>query len=152
MRLALHAVGGALGYLEADERGDPVFVPFIRVRTLRRPNKRRFRFYNEYTLPDSLGTGLIRVRLTGDEADRRRKLNRAENLRAIPPSDPDFARLYARRNDAESTNRALQDSMFLARAHSVGAAGQDADLLGYALLVNARAYARQRRDQRALAA
>ena len=48
------------------------------------------------------------------------RLNRTENVRPIPPSDPDFARLYARRNDAESINRNLEDSLFLGRAHSVG--------------------------------
>ena len=32
-------------------------------------------------------------------------------MRVIPPSDPDFKSLYARRNDAESINRAIDDSM-----------------------------------------
>jgi hypothetical protein len=150
--VALHSVGGALGFYESDERGDPVFVRLPRVRTLRRPNKRGYRFYNEYRLPESLGGGLLRVRLIGSETDRRRKLNRAENLRAIPPSDPDFARLYGRRNDAESTHRGLRDSMFLDRAHSVGVAGQDADLLGFALLRSARTYGQQRRGEEPLAA
>lgn len=43
-----------------------------------------------------------------------------ENVRPIPQGDPDFARLYARRNDAESINRALNDILSLWRAHSVG--------------------------------
>ena len=41
--------------------------------------------------------------------------NRTENVRPIPPSDPDFQRLYRRRNDAESINRALDDTLFLRR-------------------------------------
>ncbi len=49
-----------------------------------------------------------------------RRLNRAENLRAIPPKDPDFDRLYARRGDAESLNRNLEDSLYLKKAHSLG--------------------------------
>jgi hypothetical protein len=119
-----------------------VFLPLRRAKTLRRPNKGGYRFYNEYELPERYGGGLIRVRLTGNEEDRRRGLNRAENLRAIPPSDPDFKRLYGRRNDAESNNRTVNDTLYGKRAHSVGAAGQDLDMLGYALLSNARVHAR----------
>lgn len=64
--------------------------------------------------------------------------------RAIPPSDPDFKPLYARRNDAETNNNTLIDALYRERAHSVGAAGQDLDMLGYALLSNARVNARLR--------
>jgi putative integral membrane protein (TIGR02587 family) len=38
------------------------------------------------------------------------------------PADPAFADLFRQRNDAESINRNLEDTMFLRRAHSVGAA------------------------------
>ena len=51
-------------------------------------------------------------------------------------TNPDFARLYARRNDAESINRNLVDTLFLGRAHSVRRQRQQVDLIGYALLVN----------------
>ena len=53
-----------------------------------------------------------------------------------PPGDPDFTRLYRRRNDAESINRALDDTLFLRRAHSVGHERQHLNLLTYALTVN----------------
>lgn len=72
------------------------------------------------------------------------ELNRAENLRAIPRSDPDFARLYVRRGDAESVNRALEDTLYLNRAHSEGHLRQTADLLGFALMVNSLTLARHR--------
>jgi hypothetical protein len=62
----------------------------------------------------------ITVRLDGSSEDAKRKLNRAENLRAIPQSSPDFARLYARCGEAESINRALEDRLYLNRAHSEG--------------------------------
>ena len=65
------------------------------------------------------------------------------NLRAIPRSDPDFARLYARRGDAESINRALEDTLYLNRAHSEGHLRQTADLLDFALMVNSLTLARQ---------
>ena len=74
-------------------------------------------------------------------------LNRTENLRPIPPADPDFARLYPRRNDAESINRDLDDTLYLRRAHSVGHARQHLNLLGYALVVNAVALHRHHRTR-----
>jgi hypothetical protein len=54
----------------------------------------------------------------------------------VPRVDPDFARLYARRNDAESINRALDDSLYLGRAHPKGQLRQHAEILGYGLMVN----------------
>jgi hypothetical protein len=62
----------------------------------------------------------VTVRLHANAEDAKRKFNRAENMRQIPPGDPDFAVLYRRRNDAESINRHLDDTLRLRRAHSVG--------------------------------
>ena len=78
-----------------------------------------------------------------------RGLNRTENVRPIAPDDPDFAALYARRNDAESINRHLDDTMWLGRAHSVGHTRQHLNLIGFALCVNSIALHqhRQRRHQ-----
>jgi hypothetical protein len=84
------------------------------------------------------------VRLHGNDEDAKQKLNRAENLREIPRIDPDFARLYTRRGDAESVNRALEDTLYLNRAHSEGHLRQTADLLGFALMVNSLTLARHR--------
>ncbi len=89
-----------------------------------------------YARAGALGIGKITVRLHGDDQDTKRKLNRTGNLRPIPPSDPDFAGLFRRRNDAESINRNLDDTLFLRRAHSVGHRRQLVNLLGYALMVN----------------
>ena len=52
-------------------------------------------------------------------------------MRPIPQSDPEFARLYARRNDVESINRALNDTLYLGRAHSLGRRRQLVEVLGY---------------------
>jgi hypothetical protein len=71
--------------------------------------------------------------------DRARRFNRTENVRPIPPSDPDFPGLYSRRNDAESINRGIVDAHYLGRAHSLGHARQHLNLLGYALMVNSLA-------------
>ncbi len=67
----------------------------------------------------------------------KRKFNRAENVRQIPPGDPDFEVLYRRRNDAESINRHLDDTLWLRRAHSVGSRRQLLNMITYALGVNA---------------
>ncbi len=87
---------------------------------------------------------VITVRLHGNDEDRARKLNRTENLRPIPPGDPDFERLFPRRNDAESINRHLDDTMWLGRAHSIGHARQHLNLLGFAFTVNSLALYRHR--------
>ncbi len=146
----LFAQGGAVGIVRLTESGQPIFVRLERVRTHRnRDLCGTYRWYNEYRLPaDESGGGTVTVRLHGSDEDRERRLNRPENVRVIPPSDPDFAKLYARRNDAESINRALDDSLYLGRAHSRGQLRQQAELLGYALLVNSLALDRDRRRRR----
>ena len=105
-----------------------------------------------FRLPPKYDGIEVIVRINGNAEDERRGLNRAEHLRAIPPRDPDFARLNARRNDAESINRALQDTLHLGRAHSVGRVAQEADLLGFGLVMNALSWHRHRKRKRIPAA
>jgi hypothetical protein len=135
--ITLYARAGALGIGRLTDDGEHHFDELRRTHTIRRADKAgTYRWYNEYALPDHLGGAKITVRLHGDDQDTKRKLNRTENLRPIPPSDPDFADLFRRRNDAESINRNLDDTLFLRRAHSVGHRRQLVNLLGYALMVN----------------
>jgi hypothetical protein len=144
----LFARKGAIGIVDFDHNGNQEFVELKRRRTLRREDKNgKFRWYNEYTLPD--GNRVI-VRLDTTDIDRQRKLNRAENVRQIAQTDPDFKGLYGRRADAESINRQLDDSLWLGRAHSKGALRQSVNLLGYALMVNGLALHldRKRRNER----
>ena len=68
----------------------------------------------------------------------------APRTSAIPR--PDFA-LYPRRNDAESINRNIEDTLWIGRAHSIGHARQHLNLLGYALMVNGLALHRHRRQR-----
>jgi hypothetical protein len=151
--LSLYARGGALGIGELTETGDLAFVELSRFRTHRNQDKSgRYRWYNDYRLPDRYGGGTITVRLHATPSDTARRLNRTENLRPIPPTDPDFARLYPRRNDSESINRNLEDTLWLGRAHSIGHARQHLNLLGYALMVNGLALHRHRRHREPLAA
>jgi hypothetical protein len=146
--LRLYARGGTLGIGELTDTGELNFVELSRIRTHRRADKSgRYRWYNDYRLPQRHGAGTLTVRLHGNDADTARKLNRTENLRPIAPTDPDFARLYPRRNDAESINRDLDDTLYLRRAHTLGHARQHLNLLGYALVINGVTLHRHRRHR-----
>jgi hypothetical protein len=135
--LRLFAQAGAIGIVELTDRGEPYFEELRRIRTHRIADKGgHYRWYNGYAVPERYGAGSVTVRLHGTEEDTSRRFNRTENVRVIPPSDPYFSHLYARRNDAESINRGVVDSMYLGRAHSVGHRRQQVNLLGYALMVN----------------
>ena len=104
----------------------------------------------QYRLPPEYGDSELPLRLTGNEEDQRRGLNRAEHLRATP--DLDFPRLFRRRNNAESLNSGIEDSLYWTRAHSVGAIAQEADLFGFALGLNAPSWHRHRKRDAARAA
>jgi hypothetical protein len=133
----LFARGGAVCVAELTETGEQELTELRRVRTTRRDGKGGlFRWYNEYALPDG---GTVTVRIDTTAEDVARKLNRAENVRQLPPTDPDFKRIYRRRADIESINRNLEDTLFLNRAHSKGADRQLVNLIGYAIVVNALA-------------
>ena len=137
-QVRLISQGGRIGLGEVTESGKPVFVPLDRIRTHRNTDKRgTYRWYNDYRLPEHLGGGVVTVRLHANAEDAKRKFNRAENVRQIPPGDPDFEVLYRRRNDAESINRHLDDTLWLRRAHSVGNRRQLLNMITYALGVNA---------------
>ena len=149
----LYARGGAIGIAELTERGDLHYTELPRIRTRRSQDKNgKYRWYNDYRLPHHYGAGTITVRLHGNDNDAKRKLNRTENVRPIPPTDPDFARLYRRRNDAESINRNLDDTLWLGRAHSLGHRRQHLNLLGYALMTNGLALHRHQRKRDTIAA
>ena len=144
--ISLFAHGGALGIGSLTDTGTMAFTELPRVRTHRHQGKVGFRWYNDYRLPDHLGGGTLSMRLHGNTEDDRRRFNRTENLRPIPPTDPDFKALYRRRNDAESINRALDDTLWLRRAHSIGHQRQHLNLLTHALMVNSLAL--HRHDER----
>lgn len=142
----LFAQAGAIGIGRLGADGKLHFTELARIRTHRNADKSgRYRWYNDYRLPADLGGATITVRLHGTNDDVTRKFNRTENIRPIPPSDPDFKALYRRRNDAESINRALDDTLWLRRAHSVGHRRQHLNLLTYALCVNSLAVHRHGR-------
>ncbi len=142
----LFARGGAIGVGEIDGTGELQFTELLRTRTHRiRDKSGLYRWYNDYALSADHGSATVTVRLHGNDADTARRFNRTENVRPIAPPDADFKRLFRIRNDAESINRGLDDSMYLRRAHSVGHRRQLVNLLGYALMVNGLALQDHRR-------
>lgn len=140
-KVSLFAQGGAVGIGEATDTGDLHFTALARVRTHRGVDKtgKLFRWYNDYRLPPNLGGGTVTVRLHANADDERRRFNRTENVRPIAATDPDFKRLYRRRSDAESINRALDDTLWLRRAHSIGHHRQHLNMITHALMVNSLA-------------
>lgn len=149
--LRLFARGGAVGVAEFTDTGEMVFKELTRKRTHRNRDKTGlYRWYNDYRLPEVYGGGTITIRLHGDASDVARKFNRTENIRPIAPSDPAFKKIYARRNDSESINRGLDDTMWLSRAHSIGHVRQTVNLLGHALMVNGLTLLEHRRRQEPL--
>ncbi len=138
----LYGLQGAAHILEVDSLGNVVLLPAKRLKTERRKNSDgTWRMYNLWQAPDG---GTFREPVIDTDDDKLRKLNRAERLRSIPPTDPDYKELYGRRNDAEAQNRMLDDSLWLGRAHSMGAQRHLLDWLGYGLVVNAVARRRSR--------
>jgi hypothetical protein len=142
--ISLFARGGAVGIAALTDTGEMAFTELLRIRTHRNADKGGYRWYNDYRLPEHLGGGTISVRLHGNDDDTKRRFNRTENVRPIPPTDPDFKALYRRRNDAESINRALDDTLWLRRAHSIGHERQHLNLMSHALMVNSLALHRHR--------
>lgn len=142
----LYSQAGALCVGQLDADGNVVLLPLARLKVEPRRNVGgTWRWYGVYGVPEDRGGGTIRARLDTTDEDRKRRFNRTEHLRPIPPSDPEYAALYHRRSDAESINRALDDSCWLGRAHSAGRERQLVNLIGYAIAVNSLALHRHRR-------
>jgi hypothetical protein len=138
-RVQIHLANGAPHLRQVAVDGTPTLHPLKRSRILRRQDGDGWRLYGEYTLPVDLGGGSVRLRLDRTAADVSAGFNREEHLRPIPPGDPDHDRLYGRRNDTESGNRLLDDSMLRERAHTVGWRRQLLNLTTWAALRNASA-------------
>jgi hypothetical protein len=137
-RLRLYAREGAAGLLEYTDRGNHSSSSYDGVKTHRSQDKRgRYREYNEYALPEGHEGKTVIVRLDTTDDDRARGFNRSENVRPISPTDPDFARLFARRNDIESINRGVDDSLYLGACARVGHTSPKSTRV-YALVGNTR--------------
>jgi hypothetical protein len=125
------------------EGAETVFVETKEVAPAGMPSAR----VDLYARAGSIGAGTITVRLHANNHDTLRRFNRTENVRPIAPDDPGFTELFRRRNDAESINRAPEDTLWRRRAHSLGRRRQLVNMIGFAVMVNAPAAGRHRPPQ-----
>lgn len=106
-----------------------------RDRTYIRPNRAApGALYNDWTIPhhplaEDLAGGTLAIRHNPADTDEHFELAKA--LRVIPPSDPDFARLYRVRADVESTNHHIKQALPYKRARTIGTARQQLNHNGY---------------------
>jgi hypothetical protein len=122
---------------ELADDGSPIYTPLERTRTTK-PRGPRGACWCEYGVPEGLGGGSIWLRVTQDDQDIAEGFNREEWLHAIAPGDPDYERLYPRRNDAESGNNTLDNSLWRERAHSIGRPGIRLNCITWAFYRNAQ--------------
>ncbi len=150
VHLAAH--GGWLSVKEINEIGELYYEHLVCTRIQRHEDRKGFRFYGYFRLPDTFGSKEIPVRLFQNKEDDARGINRPENLRAIPEGSEDFARLSPLRPDAESINNEIERSLYINRASGKGWRRQMVDLFAHARLINAITLARCRPRERIEAA
>ena len=120
--------------------GTPILHPLTRTKLVRRRDKDGWRLYGEYRLPDAPRWRHHPAPTRPDRRGRPRPGSTARNTSAPShPTTPTTTSLYGRRNDTESGNRLLDDSMLRERAHTVGRRRQLLNLITWAALRNASA-------------
>ena len=83
----LYARGGAIGIGDLTETGDLRYTELRRVRTHRNRDKsRKYRWYNDYRLPDNLDAGIVTVRLHGTPDDTAPRTS--DPSRRLTPTSP----------------------------------------------------------------
>jgi hypothetical protein len=143
------ACDGRASIKEVKENGQPHYEGLTASRLQRHEDKKGYRWYGYYRLPEEYGGKEFSLRHHGDDDD---PVNWTENLRPIPPGTKDYNRLMKLRPDSESVNRGIEDSLYINRASGKGWRRVMVDLLGYARLVNAITLARCRAREPAPAA
>ena len=147
---SLHTEDGQVIDVGLADDGSPKVLAVTRrhqvKRTQRGDGTYRFNVAVEVPCPKGAFTIWLSPHATGDRDTT------PEHVRLIPPGDPDFARLYGMRNDAESFNASFKRSLLVDRASSVGWRRQLFDLLGYVVLANSLAWLRLEQSSTALSA
>lgn len=148
----LWTFNGAAGIVVTTPAGE-AFVRFELTRVGVRPNRKtgEQRVYGTFRAPDvaavpmSLRGATVMIRLNQTDSDRARSIgkgrvyNRVKYLRPFPEGSDTFIELFGLREDAESDNNLLKQSLWNKRSHSVGMGRQWVDMLGYRLNRNIRA-------------
>lgn len=101
-----------------------------------------YRFTLGVTVPCAKGnfTAWISPHPQPDDTNHRRP----DQMRLIPPTDPDFNTLYGLRNDSESINNKFKNTLPHRRAASLGWKRQLLDLIAWSLLTNTYAWHQHR--------
>lgn len=143
--LPLVGVGGA-GHVRVTVRGEEHHVRLIPTKTLRRRNLggrgRAWRHMQEYRVPDDpripkrFRGGTIRTRLDTTDDDRKRGINRAENLRPVAEGDRLWEIVGGPRARAESLNSKLKHRWVNRRIPAMGVGRQTVRLLGFGIALN----------------
>jgi hypothetical protein len=137
--------GGRLCYRDWADDGESVLVPLRRVgNPVRKNADGTYRTYVKCEVPYVRGGERRTIMEPTFRQEQDGEFNRAENIRQIPPGDPDYERLMGRRSDAEAANRQVDDHLYLRRARSLGAKRQLFDLIAHAFVTNAIAQHRHR--------
>lgn len=106
--------------------GQQHWIPLERIQTKPRSNTGTITLYGRWRIPDvpevpiALRRGQINVRHNSTDDERASKRRRTRALRTIPETDPDFARLYGLREDAESMHHHLKSQLVNRRCRCVG--------------------------------
>lgn len=138
------AVGGKPVEAVLDDSGQRVYLDLERIKLEPRGSRGKYRLGGVYRTHDGAH---VRLRIDENDADRARKVSRAEHLRVFPQGSSDYDRLYPLRASAESLNRQLEDSCWQKRANVWGADRVFVDLIGFGFLQNSIARSVQRSSE-----
>lgn len=120
--------------------GEKHVQPLERVLNKRQRNKTGWRVYGEWkipargSVPPHLHNATTFLRYQTTASDAKAGVKRTSFLRPIPESDGDFAHLYGRREDTESTHHHLKSRLTDQRSRCVGRERNLQHLRGYQLL------------------
>jgi len=136
----LYAAGGAIYERVVTADGSLDFVEVIRHQTKRdRKPDGSWAFYARHTLTCRT-SDVVHYwwePLTPTQTDEGHKFNRSDYLRVLPPTDPDYSRVYGMRADTESLNAQFERAFYNRRLPAWGLHNQTVIVLMAALAQNA---------------
>ncbi len=152
LALPIHERDGRLGWMAPTDEGErymPLELAGIQKR--RRKKTGRYDVRVLLALPPEIalacGKRYTTVALQETNDDRLRGYKRAGRVRAIAQGSEDFGSIYPKmRGEIESLNAVIEKSFYLNRARSMGWRGQQVDMMGLALMINALTRERMRKQ------